>query len=121
MRATALVVSAALMCGAAALAQQQDPQARGDESARAEQQEHGATAGEKLRGTMHKLGDKTRHAMHRMGDKMRHVAHRDKDKSDTRAMGAAGSSDEAVAARQRRMDDAYANWQTKQARQDKTR
>jgi hypothetical protein len=118
MKATALAVSALLMCGTAAFAQQQqDPNARGEESVRAEQQEHGTASG-KTRDTMHKLGDKTRHAMHRMGDAARRVAHRGKDKNDTTAMGAAPStSSDAAAARQRRMDDAYANWQ---ARQQKT-
>ena len=39
--------------------QQQDKSVRGEESARIEQQDHG-TAGQKMRGAMHKLGEKTR-------------------------------------------------------------
>lgn len=113
MKATALIAAAALACGTAALAQQHDTtKSRSDESVRAEQQDHG-TAGEKLRSGMHRLGEKTRHALHRMGDKL----HARRDHADnTRAMGASGSTTVAdtSSARQRRMDEAYANWQAKQ-------
>lgn len=113
MKATALIAAAALACGTAALAQQQDTsKSRAEESTRAEQQEHG-TAGEKLRSGMHRLGEKTRHAFHRMGDKL----HARRDHADnTRAMGASGSTTVAdtSSARQRRMDEAYADWQTRQ-------
>jgi hypothetical protein len=73
--------------------------------------------------------DKTKNAMHRMGDKMRHAgdrvgkhvpksgAHKANDqamnsdaRTDTRSMGAAGSD----SGRQARMDDAYANWKSRQ-------
>jgi Skp family chaperone for outer membrane proteins len=65
------------------------------------------------------LIDKTKNAMRRLGDKMRHATNRnDKNatqaaaRSDTRSMGATGS--DADSARQQRMDDAYANWKSKQ-------
>ena len=71
MKTTALIAAAALACGTAAFAQQQqDKSVRGEESARIEQQDHG-TAGQKMRNAMHKLGEKTRHAFHRAGDKTR--------------------------------------------------
>ena len=123
MKATALIAAAALTFGTAAFAQQaqHDPNARGEENARVEQQDHG-TAGEKMRSGMHRLGEKTRNAMHRMGDKMHHVAKRD-HKDDTRAMGAGRSPDTNTNAdgRQRRMDDAYANWRAKHDKQDERR
>ena len=74
------------------------------------------------------LLDKTKRALHRMGDKIRHATHRvaksdhksDADRqaqaSDTRSMGAAGSNAQ-DSARQRRMDDAYNDWQHKQNQQ----
>ena len=65
----------------------------------------------------HDLANKTRRGMHNLGDKMRHGMNRDKhaarhdrDSADTAAMGAGSDT---AAARQRRMDDAYANWQRK--------
>jgi hypothetical protein len=73
------------------------------------------------------LLNKTKRALHRMGEKMRGATHRvaNSDKkseadrqaqasgSDTRSMGAAGSNAQ-DSARQRRMDDAYSNWQSRQ-------
>jgi hypothetical protein len=114
MKATALVAAAALVCGTAALAQQ-DTKARGEESARVEQQEHG-TAGEKMRSGMHRLGEKTRNALHHMGDKL----HARRDHADnTRAMGASGSTvADTSSARQQRMDEAYGHWK---AQQEKSR
>jgi hypothetical protein len=71
-----------------------------------------------MRSGMHNLGEKTRNALHRLGDKL----HAKRDHADnTRAMGASGNSGtshDAAAARQKRMDDAYANYQ---AKQDKNR
>lgn len=112
MKATALIAAAALACGTAALAQQQDTsKSRGEESTRAEQQQHG-TAGEKLRSDMHRMGEKTRHAVRRMDDKLH--ARRD-HAGNTRAMGASGPTvADTSSARQQRMDEAYANWQARQ-------
>ncbi len=73
------------------------------------------------------LMDKTKRALHRMGDKIRNATHRvansgkksETDRqaqtsgSDTRSMGAAGSNAQ-DSSRQRRMDDAYSNYQSKQ-------
>jgi hypothetical protein len=113
MKATALIATAALLCGTAAFAQQNNT-ARGEESTRAEQQDHGS-AGAKLRNGMHNLGEKTRHAFHRMEDKLH--ARRD-HANDRTAMGANGSTvADSSSARQQRMDDAYSNWH---ARQDKS-
>ena len=100
MKTTALI-AAALLAGSAAAMAATDT-VRTDDATRAEQKDH-RTAGQKLRGAMHRLGDKTRHAFHR-------------DRSDTTAMGAAGAD-----ARQQRMDDAYANWKEKQDKQEKSR
>jgi hypothetical protein len=97
MKVTALIAAAALAVGTAAYAQQQD-------NAKTDEQPH-ATAGQKVRNAMHKLGEKTRHALHR------------DHANNTRAMGGPGTgatSRDAAAARQARMDDAYANWQRKQ-------
>ena len=68
--------------------------------------------------TQHKEGfvEKTKRAFHRMGEKIRGAGRHDKDDTaanrDTRSMGAAGSDMDS--ARQRRMDDAYANYKSKQ-------
>jgi hypothetical protein len=64
------------------------------------------------------LGTKTKRAFHRMGDKLRSMTHRDTQTArsdDTRTMGAAGSGTQ-DSARQKRMDDAYNNWKSKQAK-----
>jgi hypothetical protein len=111
MKATALIAAAALLCGTAAFAAEHDSNAaRGEESAGAEHQDHGS-AGGKMREGMHNLGEKTRHAFHRMGDKL----HAKRDHADNaHAMGASGSTvADNSSARQKRMDDAYANWQSK--------
>lgn len=72
------------------------------------------------------LLDKTKRALHRMGDKIRGATHhaansgrkseadrQAQTSSDTRSMGAAGS-DAQDSGRQRRMDEAYNDWQKKQ-------
>ena len=125
MKVTALIAAAALACGTAAYAQQQyssNSTRSQDTTASTDQQEHG-TAGQKMRNAMHKLGEKTRHAFHRAGDKTRQIAHRD-HANDTRAMGGPGSaspSRDAQAARQARMDSAYADWRAKQEKQEHNR
>jgi hypothetical protein len=121
MKVTALIAAAALTCGTAAFAQQQDTSkaTRGDETAQTDQQQHEGV-GQKMRSAMHKLGEKTRHAFHRAGDKTRQVAHRD-HANDTRAMGGPGSakpSRDGDSSRQARMDSAYADWQSKQDKQE---
>jgi hypothetical protein len=54
-----------------------------------------------------------------MGDKLRSMGHKNetqqaKDRDDTRAMGAGGSDAAKDGARQQRMDQAYADYQSKQ-------
>jgi hypothetical protein len=65
------------------------------------------------------LGEKTKRAFHRMGEKIRSAGHRvanagkkDKD-TDTHAMGAGSETIKQDSARQKRMDDAYADWNSK--------
>jgi hypothetical protein len=62
------------------------------------------------------LKAKTKRGMHRMGSKMRHAMHRGDHKGNTAAMGAPSRDLDNDAARQKRMDEAYANWQAKQAK-----
>ena len=135
MKIAALLTVATLTCGAA-LAQ--------TSSGSASTQDPMAPRPAETTGVPHaKPGgvvDKTKNAMHRMGDKMRHAGNRvgqhvpkagatrnsgdhamNNDtrpmnnetrsmNSDTRSMGAAGSD----SGRQGRMDDAYANWKSRQ-------
>jgi hypothetical protein len=105
MKATVLIAAGLLAFGGAAIAN--TAQTAKNDDTRVEQKDH-RTAGEKIRGAMHRLGEKTRHALHR-------------DKSDTRAMGAGRADDDTAGARQRRMDDAYANWQSKHDKQEQSR
>jgi hypothetical protein len=101
------------------------------------------TAGQKIRHAAKRAGEKTRHAMHRMRDSMHrdHTAARDHDRhvSDTRAMGASRghdhdhdharghdhmrgkdpmrgdrTRDDVDQSRRARMDEAYANWRSRQ-------
>jgi hypothetical protein len=115
MKVQALIAAAAIACGSAAMAQQQDPSStrtqRAEQTAQADQHDQGKV-GNKVGNALHRLGEKTRHAFHRMGDALHRTASRDKDRSDTRAMGASGASDDH--GRQSRMDDAYASWKAKQ-------
>lgn len=122
MKATALLAAAALVCGTAAFAQQQDnAAARGETTANTDSMRPADDA-PRTKNAVKNLGHKTRNAMHRAGDKMRDVAGNDKDgdkharadRHDTRAMGA-GRSDmrDQDGSRRQRMDDAYANWKRK--------
>jgi Skp family chaperone for outer membrane proteins len=117
MKIQALVTVLALACGSAFAAQYSSGSAEGDAAAMHNQSTAASTDAQPKKGGG--LMDKTKNAMHRMGDKMRSVGHRkDKDgqtaaKDDTRSLGAVGS-DTQDGTRQRRMDDAYANWQKKQ-------
>jgi hypothetical protein len=120
MKIAALLTVATLTCGAA-IAQTgsgsaaQDPEA--PRAAQATGVPHAKPGGvvDKTKGAMHRMGDKMRHAGDRVG---KHVpksgrTHDSNDhamNSDTRSMGAAGSD----SGRQARMDDAYANWKSRQ-------
>ena len=114
MKIRALVTVLALACGTAFAAQPGSEAA--DEAANRNQSTAASTDAQPKKGG---LVDKTKNAMHRLGDKMRNAMHRkDKNsqtaaKSDTRSMGAAGSETQ-DRDRQQRMDDAYANWKSKQ-------
>jgi len=114
MKITALLAAAALACGTA--------YANTSATTSHDTTKHSAAATDKQSGTTHEgVGVKTKRALGKMGDKIRsaghklaHATHTDKNaSSDTRAMGASGS-DTQDSGRQRRMDDAYANWQSKQ-------
>ena len=106
MKTTALIAAALIAGGTAAYANDKTVSSASDDT-RVEKQEHSTGLRQKLRRGMHKLGEKTHHALHR-------------DRSDTRAMGAGRASDDTAGSRQKRMDDAYANWQSKQDKQEKS-
>jgi hypothetical protein len=117
MKVQALIAAAAIACGSAAFAQQQDTYSNRDhragQTAQVDKQDQGKS-GSKVGDALHRLGEKTRHAFHRMGDAVHRTASRDRDRSDTRAMGASGANAGDDHGRQARMDDAYANWKAKQ-------
>ena len=118
----ALLTTAALACGSAFAAgdyssgsAEGGPTQRSQSAAAASDSPSKSAKGEGLVA-------KTKRAMHRMGDKMRSAGRKSSDNDainqaaagrDTRSMGAAGSQAQ-DSARQRRMDEAYANWQAKQ-------
>ena len=118
MKIRALVTVLALACGTAFAAQYTGGSAEADASASRSQPAAASADTQPKKGG---LIDKTKNAMHRLGDKIRSATHRgDKDKatqtaakSDTRSMGAAGAPAQDDA-RQRRMDDAYINYKSKQ-------
>ena len=115
MKIAALAAVVALTCGTAFAAQDYSAERdanNANRSAAMSKDTHSKSAGGGII-------DKTKRALHRMGDKMRSVGKRGDNsteqarRDDTRSMGAAGS-DTQDSARKRRMDDAYANWQSKQ-------
>jgi len=113
MKIRALVTVLAIACGGAFAAQIHSGEA--EDAANRNQPTAASTDAQPKKGG---LVDKTKNAMHRLGDKMRSAMHRkDKNnqaaKGDTRSMGAAGT-DMQDKDRQQRMDDAYANWKSKQ-------
>jgi hypothetical protein len=114
MKIQALVTVLALACGGA-FAQYNSPAA--EDAANRNQSTTASTDAQPGKGGG--LIDKTKNAVRRMGDKIRHATSRkDKNtqtaaKNDARGMGAA-SSDMQDSGRQQRMDDAYANWKSKQ-------
>ena len=136
MKIAALLTVATLTCGAAMAqtgsgsAASQDPMApRPAETTGVPHAKPGGVV-DKTKNALHRAGDKMRHAGQRVGthvpkagtahDSRDHAMRdqgmrdqRDRDhamNSDTRSMGAAGTSSD----RQARMDDAYANWKSKQ-------
>ena len=128
MKIAALLTVATLTCGAA-LAQTssgsaatQDPMApRPAETTGVPHAKPGGVV-DKTKNAMHRMGDKMRHAGDRVGqhvpkagsarDSGDHAMNNDMRSmnSDTRSMGAAGTD----SGRQGRMDDAYANWKSRQ-------
>ena len=130
MKIPALVTVVALTCGTAFAAQYDSGSA--DRDAAAANRTHSAAVSSDTQSDGAKGGgliDKTKRAFHRLGEKMRNATHRtanagrkstDRDaineqaaRNDARSMGAAGS-DTHDSDRKHRMDDAYANWQSKQ-------
>jgi hypothetical protein len=94
-----------------------------DSSMNTQQADTQSTAGSKVRNGAHKVGQAIRNAGHRVAEGARHIAHPHRDQqasNDTRAMGASGSDAE-DSGRRARMDSAYANWQSKQSRQQDKR
>jgi hypothetical protein len=65
---------------------------------------------ERTKGAIRRMGEKLGHATERLPGNHANQTASDANSSDTRSMGA-GSDD---SGRQRRMDDAYNNWQSKQ-------
>jgi hypothetical protein len=119
MKIPALVTVLALACGTAYSAQYGSNAA--DDAAN-RQHSTAASTDTPSKAKGEGLIDKTKRALHRMGDKMRNAGRKSTDKdqinaaaerNETRSMGAP-ASDGQDSARQRRMDDAYANWQSKQ-------
>ena len=114
MKIPVLITAVALACGAAFTAQAADTSANSNKRTAVVAENQSQAKGEGL-------GAKTKRAFHRMGDKMRSAGHKvakathtDKSASDdTRSMGAAGA-DQRDVARRNRMDEAYANWKSKQ-------
>lgn len=126
MKASALIVAAALAAGTAAIAQQTDPAAaRGETTAGADSMKPADDA-QRTKKALKNLGQKTRNAMHRAGDRARHAAKADKQHAagdrqahkerhrEAHAMGASRDMRDLETSRRQRMDDAYANWKAKQ-------
>ena len=122
MKIPALLSALALACGAA-LAAPQYGSGSSDRDAAAGRNQSAAVSSDTSRDA--KGGgfiERTKEAFQRLGDKIRSATRKatDRDatnatagKGDTRSMGAAGSSPQ-DSARQRRMDEAYANSKAKQ-------
>ena len=120
MKIPVLLTAAALACGSAFAAGEYGSSAesatqRSQSSAVASDSAPKSAKGEGLVA-------KTKRALHRMGDKMRSAGRKSPDNDainqaaaghDTRSMGAAVSNTQEID-RQRRMDEAYANWKSKQ-------
>jgi hypothetical protein len=115
MKMPTLLVAVALACGSAAFAAgntSDHATTNRDQSAAVSSSTHDSAKGEGFVA-------KTKRAFHRMGDKLRSMGHKNetqqaKDRDDTRAMGAGGSDAAKDGARQQRMDQAYADYQSKQ-------
>jgi hypothetical protein len=114
MKIPTLLAALALACGSAFAAGNTSDHAttNRDQSAAVSSSTHDSAKGEGFVA-------KTKRAFHRMGDKLRSMGHKNetqqaKDRDDTRAMGAGGSDAAKDGARQRRMDQAYADYQSKQ-------
>jgi hypothetical protein len=118
----ALLTAMALACGGAlAAGDYSSGSAEGSATQRSQSTAVAADSGSKS-AKGEGLVAKTKRALHRMGDKMRSAGRKSTKgddinqaaaSHDSRNMGAAGS-DTQDSARQRRMDEAYANWQSKQ-------
>jgi hypothetical protein len=107
MKIPTLLTAVALTCGVAFTAQA-NTGADQQKQSTAASSTHAQAKGEGL-------GTKTKRAFHRVGDKLRSIGNKDKTQSarndDTQTMGAGPAQD---SGRRQRMDDAYANWKSKQ-------
>ncbi len=122
MKIPALLTALALACGTA-LAAPQYGNGSSDRDAAATRNQAAAVSSDTSSGSAKGGGfiERTKEAFQRLGDKIRNATRKSTDrdetnakaKSDTSSMGAAGSSSQ-DSARQRRMDDAYANSKARQ-------
>jgi hypothetical protein len=120
MKIPALISVVALTCGTAFAAGNYGSMTHNDSTAATHQST--ANAQDNQSGTKGEgLGAKTKNAFHRLGQKLRNAGHRlahpksgqQTASNDTRSMGASGSNAQ-DSARQKRMDQAYADYQHKQ-------
>ena len=121
MKIPALLTAAALACGSAFAAGEYSS---GSAEGATQHSQSSAVASDSAPKSAKGEGlvAKTKRALHRMGDKMRSAGRKSSDNDainqaaagrDARSMGAAGSNTQELD-RQRRMDEAYANWKSKQ-------
>ena len=105
MKISSLLMALALSCGVAVTAQANTSADKSPSTVASSSEAKGEG-----------LGTKTKRAFHRMGDKLRAIGHKNKDTQqartdETQSMGAGPAQD---SGRRQRMDDAYANWKSKQ-------
>ncbi len=113
MKIAALITVAALATGGAFAAQNTSSYDKATSHSAATADDSQAKPGivERTKDAIRRMGEKLGHATERMTGKHSDQAATDSSRGDTRAMGAAGSDD---SGRQRRMDNAYNNWNSKQ-------
>jgi hypothetical protein len=97
MKISSLLMALALSCGVAVTAQANTSADKSPSTVASSSEAKGEG-----------LGTKTKRAFHRMGDKLRAIGNKNKE---TQSMGAGPAQD---SGRRQRMDDAYANWKSRQ-------
>ena len=127
MKIAVLITALALTAGTAFAANdastERDVNARPSQSTSASRNKHttagtGTSVAAKTKHALQRAGRKVREAGHRVANAGRRATHRDDNNhastaTDSRSMGAAGT-DASDTARQNRMDDAYANYKSRQ-------